>query len=662
MRRTLGSTTLLLVACSAPDVAGDGENDPFSPGGKGDAIGLDEADECAVRKLANTATDDELRDDVGLARNAADGIIAHRVGSDGVAGTADDGFFDDIAALDAVPYVGSKSLDAMIDYVKYAGIACGVVDVQLLGFNDLHGNLQPPSGSSGRIQTGPDPMVDRVDAGGVEFLATHIAALRAETPNTFVVTAGDLIGGTPILSALFHDEPTVLAMNMAGLDIAGVGNHEFDEGKDELLRMQRGGCHPVDGCRGPEDFAGAAFEFLAANVEVEATGETLLPGYTIRRVGQTRIAFIGLTLEGTPLLVAASGISGLEFHDEAESVNEIVDELRTQGIETFVVLLHEGGAQTGLFDACDGISGPVVEIVENFDDAVDVVISGHTHQAYNCEIDGKIVASGASFGRLLIDVDMQVDELGGDVVEQQAKNLIVTRDVAKASDQTANIAVYTEIAAPLANRVVGSISADLLRTPDLAGESTMGLAIADAQLEATSATDRGAAEVAFMNPGGVRGDLLVAQVSGGEQPGELTFGEIFTVQPFGNNLVTMTLTGEQILALLEQQWSVGAGGVEKSVVLAVSEGFSYRWDATRAIGSRVEAGSVSIAGAPLDLAREYRVTCNSFLATGGDGFSVFTQGTDRLGGVLDLDAFEAFLATHSPLGAPMPGRVVRTDG
>ncbi|MBC8066905.1 MAG: bifunctional metallophosphatase/5'-nucleotidase [Deltaproteobacteria bacterium] len=609
--------------------------------------------------LVNTASFEQLDLAVGLRSDAAGEIIAHRRGPDGDDGTSDDDPFDDLTELDAVPYVGRHALAAMLDHVDAADIECGDVELQLLAFNDLHGNLEPPGGSSGRIQTGADPLVDRVDAGGLEFFATHMAALRSENPNTLVVTAGDLIGGSPLLSALFHDEPTIEAMNMVGLDIAGVGNHEFDEGATELLRMVSGGCHPVDGCQDDTDFAGASFAFLAANVEVEATGAPILPGYTIRRVGQARVAFIGLTLEGTPLLVSAAGIEGLHFRDEAETINEIVDELRPKGIETFVVLLHEGGAQTGLLEQCEGISGPIVGIVDALDDAVDVVISAHTHQSYICDLGGTLVVSGASFGRLITDVDLVIDELSGDVVSASARNVVVTRDVDAAAEHTALISRYKDIAAPFANRVVGSIAVDLGRTPDAAGESAMGAVVADAQLAATRAPDRGDAVIAFMNPGGVRGDLLFAQTSGGEQPGEVTFGESFTVQPFGNNLVTMDLSGAQIVALLEQQWSLGADGTERATVLAISAGFTYAWDPSRPIGARVVPESVALDGAPLDASRSYRVTCNSFLATGGDGFSVFSAGTDRVGGVLDLDALEAYFTDNSPLAAPAPGRIVR---
>src|SRR5215207_8732522 len=444
----------------------------------------------------------------------------------------------------------------------------GTVNVQILALNDFHGNLLPPSGSSGRVGT--------IDAGGVEYLATHISNLRSLNPNTVVVSAGDMIGASPLLSALFHDEPTIEAFNLIGLDFNAVGNHEFDEGYAELLRMQNGGCHPVDGCLDGDDFAGANFQFLAANVVRQDNGKTIFPAYKIRSFDTAKIAFIGMTLEGTPLIVTPSGISDLNFLDEAATVNALVPQLKAKGIETIVVLIHEGGVQAAPapYNGCVGISGPIVDIVNNFDDEVDVVISGHTHQPYNCVIDGKIVTSAFSFGRLVTKVDLTIDRATGEVTTMAAENKIVTRDVAKASLLTALIAKYNAIAAPLANRVIGSITADITRTNNAAGESALGDVIADGQLEATNDPGFGDAVVAFMNPGGIRADLTYAGSSAGEGDGNVTYGEMFTVQPFGNSLVTKTMTGAQIRSLLEQQFP-GCGGQTTKRILQVSSGFSY---------------------------------------------------------------------------------------
>lgn len=516
------------------------------------------------------------------------------------------------------------------------------VNVQLLAVNDFHGNLQPPAGSSGRVGT--------INAGGAEYLATHIKQLEATNPyNTAVVSAGDLIGASPLLSALFHDEPTIEAFNQIGLDFNAVGNHEFDEGAAELLRMQNGGCHPVDGCLDGDDFAGADFQFLAANV-VRQNGKTLLPAYKIRSFEGAKVAFIGLTLEGTPLIVTPSGIAGLSFKDEAETINALVPEIKAKGVNTIVVLIHEGGLPTGGYNECPSISGPIVDIVKNTSKDVDMFITGHTHQAYNCVIDDRPVSSALSFGRLVTDIDMTIDTVTGEPSNIAVNNKIVTRDVTPDAGITALINKYNTIAAPLANRVIGSITASILRTNNAAGESALGDVIADGQLAATASATTGNAVIAFMNPGGIRADLIYASSPAGEGDGNVTYGEMFTVQPFGNNLVTKTLTGTQIKALLEQQF-VASNGSPRSVILQVSAGFTYTWTASAPANNKVS--NIMLNGTPIDPNASYRVTMNSFLADGGDGFSVFTQGTNVLGGAVDTDAFEAYFAANSPV-APGP--------
>ena len=526
------------------------------------------------------------------------------------------------------------------------------VQVQVLGINDFHGNLAPPAGSSGRIEG--------IDAGGAEYLATHVADLEATNPdNTVVVSAGDLVGASPLLSALFHDEPTVEAMNDIGLDVNAVGNHEFDEGTDELLRLQQGGCHPTDGCLDGDDFAGADFEFLAANVVSEQTGEPLFPPYTIKRFeANTKVAFIGMTLEGTPTIVTPEGVAGYDFLDEADTANALVQQLKRRGVDNIVILLHEGGVTTGGgYNGCTGISGAIVDIVNRLDDEVDAVLSGHTHQAYNCVIDGIPVTSAASFGRLVTDMDLTIDRRSKDITSITVDNRIVTRDVAPSSPITELIARYDAISAPLANRVIGSITADITRAPNAAGESALGDVIADSQLAATTPPQLGGAVAAFMNPGGIRTDLLYA-ASGTEGDGNVTYEEAFTVQPFGNSLVTLTLTGAQIDTMLEQQFCGGNAAAPR--ILQPSAGFTYTWSraaagaADCATANAVDPASIAIGGVPVDPVATYRITVNSFLATGGDGFAVLNSGTDRLGGAVDLDALEDYL-TATPGGvAPGP--------
>ena len=505
------------------------------------------------------------------------------------------------------------------------------VEVQILAFNDFHGNLEPPVGGLKRGS-------GRVSAGGASYFAAHLAARRAENPHTVVVSAGDLIGASPLVSALFHDEPTIEAMDAMGLDINGVGNHEFDEGLAELRRMKDGGCHPEDGCREGYRFDGAKFAMLAANAIDVRTGERVFPPYEVREMGGVSVGFIGLTLEGTRQIVPPV-IPELRFRDEADTVNLLVQKLRTAGVHAIVVLVHEGGFATGGYDGCGGISGPIVDIVQRFDTAVDIVISGHTHRAYNCRINEMTVTSAGAFGRILTDLDVTLSTETHDVISVRAKNHVVTHDLDEVSSVAALVARYVDLAAPQAKRVVGELSGPLPRDVDETGQAPLGRVIADAQLEATRGLG---AQIAFMNPGGIRVGL--------EGPGPVTYEDIFRAQPFGNRLVTLSLTGKEIIDALEAQWRPGGPRF-----LQVSSTFRYAWDKNATNGARVRAEWVYVDGAPLEIAREYRVTVNSYMAELG----VFKRGRKRDVGMRDLDALEAFLARHRPLSRPRLDRIRR---
>ena len=550
------------------------------------------------------------------------------------------------------------------------------VEIQLLALNDFHGNLEAPNSasSSGRIQTGVTGTGAAVNvaAGGVEYLATLLSELagRQHKNNTITVAAGDLIGASPLLSAAFHDEPAIEALNLAGLDYASVGNHEFDEGAAELLRIQNGGCHPVDGCADGTPYLGADFQYLSANAFVTETGDPLLAPYAIDKVQGVKIGFIGMTLEGTAEIVSQEGVAGLSFADEVETANRYAAELQAQGVETIVVLLHQGGVQTGAnawdINGCSGLSGPIVEIAEGMSDAIDVVVSGHTHQAYNCEIDNKLVTSASSFGRLVTDIDLFIDRRTGDVLSATAENVIVTRDRALDPAQTALITRYKEALGPIASEVVGSTQAELTKTqerlfqsgtaPDgtpvyAVGESPLGNVIADAQLAATD--DEAGAVAAFMNPGGVRADL---------DAGPVTYSEAFTVQPFANNLVTLDLTGAQLYCMLEQQFQVGRVLYPSSTVHYVVDlaGTSAPAGTDPCLGSRIVDGSLTIGDVPVVDTTVYRVTVNNFLAGGGDGFAVLKGGTNLVTGPIDLDAFTDYLGDMSPVPAPPLDRIQTT--
>ncbi len=537
-----------------------------------------------------------------------------------------------------------------------------LVDLQLLAFNDYHGHLE---------KTTPGTVAG-IAAGGGEYLSAKLNQLRRGHKYSLTVAAGDLIGGSPAFSGLFHDEPSVESLNAMGLDISSVGNHEFDEGVTELLRMQNGGCHPVDGCYFPDNpYAGANFNWLAANVVNEETGETPLPPYEIRVINKIKVAFIGMTLEATDTLVAASGIQGWDFLDEVETANALVPILRRQKVVAIVVLLHEGGSQTpppGDVDACVGISGPVVAINNALDPEIDALITGHTHLPYNCVLPNsagqpRIVTSAYSYGRVVSELHL--------ILDRRTHN--VRRDLSAATNHVVDQAALTPDPAITAilnkwqplyevagTTPVGTITATIIRggTPpgsDRGVESAAGNLVADAQLWATSSNF---ADVAFMNPGGVRSDLTYPQ-SAGEGDGVVTFGEAFTFQPFGNTLVTFPMTGAQIVSVLEEQCQP-LGSSRPFLHLGVSNGFSYDLAKTIAAGNctSVTVSNVMLNGVALDPAGTYYVTVNNFLADGGDNFTTFgTILAPRLDGGNDLQALVNYLGTFSPVAPPSTNRV-----
>lgn len=554
-----------------------------------------------------------------------------------------------------------------------------VVEVQLLAFNDYHGHLEASTpGTVPVVQNGATVLVP---GGGAEFLSAKLGELRAGHRNSLTVAAGDLVGGTPFFSGLFHDEPSVESLNAMGLDVSSVGNHEFDEGVTELLRLQEGGCHPEDGCYFPEaPFPGADFKWLAANVVNEATGEPVLPPYWIKSFDGVKVGFIGMTLEDTPTLVAASGIVGYDFKDEVETANSLVRQLKRRGAETIVVLLHEGGAQTvSTVDTCEGISGPIVAINNGLDPEIDVVVTGHTHQPYNCVLPDpagqpRRITSAFSFGRVVSEINLVIDKRTGEVDRtlSTATNHVVTQTGAKDPAQTAIIDKWSPLSETVGNRIVGSITASITRArtngaEDRGLQSSAGNTIADAQLAATVVNG---AQLALMNPGGIRADLNFATTTRNEGDGNVMYREAFDVQPFGNLLVTLPMTGDQIRRVLEQQCQPNrpAGQSRPILHLGVSTGFSYdlAWTVTSVAQpttppstirncTGVSVTNMTLNGVPVDPAATYLVTTNNFLADGGDNFGVFREVPvqARIGGGDDLVALTDYLATGPIAPAPV---------
>ena len=526
------------------------------------------------------------------------------------------------------------------------------IPVQLLSFNDFHGHVEQDSGNDGSVTFEGKA----IPANGASYLATHLKQLRKGHPTSFTVAAGDLIGGSTFTSGVFHDEPAVEVLDAMGMDISGVGNHEFDEGVTELRRMMNGGCHPVDGCFQQDAngtdirFPGADYKYLGANVVKESNGKPALARYAIKKVGPTKIGFIGMTLEGTDGLVSPAGIAGYDFTDEVKAGNQAAKVLNKKGVKAIVVMLHEGGLQTGSYSACVGMSGPIVDIASRLTSKVDAIVTGHTHAAYNCTIKDpkglpRKVTSAMSYGRLITETNFKINTKTDDVVRSSVNsvNHIVTRDVPQDPGVRAIVEKWVAKAAVQGNRVVGTIKQDIKRSSNRGAESSLPNNIADAQKLSTGA------QMAFMNPGGVRADFLFAP-SGTEAPGQVTYREAYNVQPFSNIMQSFDMTGAQIEQLLEQQWVKGRAGGEV-LRLGISDGFTYSWSASAPFGSKVDPASIKLNGVVLDPAANYRVAANQFIADGGDSFTAFVNGAPRTGGKVDLDALIDYFAANPNLGA-----------
>lgn len=545
----------------------------------------------------------------------------------------------------------------------------GPVSVQIIAFNDFHGNLE-----AGKLAVDipGEGGATRVPAGGAAYFASAVAKLREGHANSVTVSAGDMISASPLVSSMFLDEPTIHAMNMVGVDFNAVGNHEFDRGQKELLRLQKGGCEK-NTRRAPcavEPFAGARFGYLAANVAKDGGG-TLFPSYGIRSFGkgarQVRVAFIGMTLKGTSTLVMASGVAGLKFEDEADTVNALVPELKAEGADAIVVLIHQGGYSKLAFDAnnCEGMTGDIFPILQRLDRRVDLVVSGHTHNAYVCDygsVDATrplLLTSAGYGGTLLTDISLDIDPIAGRVVAKRANNLLVQGEAftsAKGpvalSDNHARFAPEPRVAALVeryaaaaksaAERPIGKLTAPAPRSDEDMREQVLGNLVADAQLAATAGQG---AQIALMNAGSVRASLTP------RADGTITFGDIYAAQPFGNVLVVKRMTGKQLRAVLEQQFDENKAGGRN--LLLVSRGFGFGYDLGKPVGQRVIEPRLN--GVPIADDRVYRVVVSNFLGNGGDGFTTLIGGEELLTGVGDLDALEAYFA-GGPVTPPATDR------
>lgn len=550
------------------------------------------------------------------------------------------------------------------------------VSVQLLSFNDFHGNLEPPPGASGHVTSSQQGGNQPISSGGVEYLANALRTVRKGHPYSVTAAAGDVVGASPLLSGFFHDEPTIEAMNELGLNVTSVGNHEFDEGLAELLRKQHGGCHPKIGCYGKgKKFKGAKFRYLAANVTDAKTGKQILEPYMIWQHKDVKIGFIGVTLKGTPNVT--QGAKGLKFGDEVETINRYAEELNHKGVKAIVALLHQGGfpASNNYDYKCDtpsagsGLSGPIVDIAKRVTHKVAALVTGHTHEAYVCTIPDpsgtpRVVTSAASFGRLYTETTLTYDLQTNDIVRTAGKlphavNRAVSHSQPKATDMTQLIKHWNGLVASEGNKPVGYISADINGRGSKEYEKPLGDVIADAQLEGMSVLDKSGAQIAFMNPGGIRSDLAY-KATGSEGDGVVSYRKAYAVQPFPSMIETKDLTGSQIISVLQQQVSGNVNG-PKPKILQISKGLTYRLDLTKSGMARIVISSVKLNNVAIAPDKTYRVAANDFLMNGGDGFPAFKEGTNVQIGLSSLDAFINYLKKHSskksPLAPPKAERV-----
>ncbi len=519
------------------------------------------------------------------------------------------------------------------------------ITVQLLAINDLHGNLDPPVGSDG--------LIDKIPAGGVEYLATHLRNAARDNPNTLVIGAGDIFGGSPLLSALFDEKPSIEAANALHLSVTSIGNHELDHGVAELMKRLGGTCPRHPAC--PD---AAHFQYLAGNVELAAKpGKPLFPATAIRTVGGVKIGFIGVTLEDTGSMLQARDAKALRFLEESSVANAAAAQLERQGVHTLVLLIHQGGYQKPSEGAdpngCNNFYGALQPILPKLSPSIKIVVSAHTHEPYNCQIGGRTVTSASSYGRMFTRLTLTIDPRTDSLLSVHAHNEIVTRDVAKDPVETAILNKYRLRAAKLTDRVVGSITGDIGRNDNYNGESPLGEVIADAELAASSAPRNGGAEIAFMNSTGIRAELVKPPGPSGRR--EVTYGDLYSIVPFGNSLTILSMTGDMIRRVLEQQFSQG------SRYLEVSSGFAYRYRRNAAPGERILAGSITLNGHLIGPDDTVRVVTNNFLAEGGDGFTVFREARRLSGGPVDIETLVNYFAAHSPIAPAPASRVTRID-
>ena len=542
----------------------------------------------------------------------------------------------------------------------------GAVTLQVLTFNDFHGNLRTPAAPDGKRP-----------AGGAAVLAAYLEAERARDPaDTLIIHAGDLLGASPPITRLLQNEPAIQFLNLLAGDHCGYGaathfyaaaswqqmpdpchvigtpgNHEFDAGPQELLRLLNGGNAKA----GPfleNPWRGSRVPYVCANVLDRHTGRTLLPPYTVVVIHGIPVGVIGAVLRATPTLIPAWATADLEFTDEATAINAAAQELEANGVHTILVTIHQGVVPV---PAQQGFSwhGPLQHIVAQLDPAIDVVISGHTHNFTNAlwpDRAGKpvLVVQDYSYGVAFGELTLKLDPHSGTVLAKSARVVPAWADAGAGLRPDPAVTALVRDAqgavGPRVSRVVGHTAVPLTRSMSAGGESVLGDLVADAQRQALSA------DIGLMNPGGLRADLAA---------GTLTWGDVLTLHPFGNHILALRMTGAQLRAVLEEQWAADPAAIPR---ILKTSGLYYEWDPAQPQGAHVVAACDS-RHQPLRAAQVYRVAVNDFLVGGGDDFKGFAGLPVATVGPLDTEALDSYLKTvHGEITLPAGPRIFVKGG
>ncbi|UXH44004.1 5'-nucleotidase C-terminal domain-containing protein [Rossellomorea vietnamensis] len=514
------------------------------------------------------------------------------------------------AIATGVFFIGSSFASSSTDPGEY-------ISVQLLGVNDFHGQLETVRTRNGK------------QVGGAEYLAAYLKKHRQENENTLLVHSGDMVGASSPVSSLMQDEPAVEWMNEVGFDIGTLGNHEFDEGTEEMFRLLDGGKHEKTGT-----FEGAAFPYTAANVIDKKTGKTILPPYLIKEVDGVPIGFIGVVTTETKDIVLPSGIEEVEFTDEVTAINQSVKELKAKGVRSIVVLGHVSASsnEDGTNPAQDA-----AEFAPRIDDEVDIIFGGHSHGFANTSVDGKLIVQSYSYGTAFSDVDLLIDRETKDIVNKQAAILSTYHDGILPDKKIKQMVdSYSADKQMMLDQKMGQAEAPITKEKTASGERPIGNLIADSHRE-NMHTD-----IAFMNPGGIRANL---------DEGELTWGDLYTMLPFGTNLVKLSLTGAEIKEALEQQWT---GNFQ---TIMQTSGLDYTYDKDAPPGHKVVA-MTDRDGNAIQPDQTYTVALTNYLATGGDGFTAFKKGNDSVEGPPTLDSFITYIIeSGGSVAPPETGRI-----